>query len=111
MWSVIEVVVLLLYGALWIGIGELVRRYPECISGINTMPKAERDRLDLPKIGRFLSKWMRVSAAVIFFSLLIPKPELRWQVACWIPCLFILIASGYLIKYKKSRFLREEQDK
>jgi hypothetical protein len=111
MWSVVDVVALLLYGALWIGIGALVRKYPETIAGINTMPKQERERLDLPKIGRFLSGWMRASAVVIFLSLLIPKPELRWQVACWMPCLFTMLAVGYFIKYKKSRFQREGEDK
>ena len=49
-----EIIVLILYGSILLGVGALVRKYPETISGISTLPKQAREKLNLPKIGAFL---------------------------------------------------------
>lgn len=103
-----EIIVLIIYGLILVGVAALVRRYPETISGISTMPKEKREKLNLPKIGAFLSKWLNVSATVVFLAILIPKHDLRWQVACLLPIFLILLSAAYLIKYKNTRFKREE---
>ncbi|MBE6196153.1 MAG: DUF3784 domain-containing protein [Rikenellaceae bacterium] len=103
-----EIIVLIGYGLIFLGVGVLARKYPETISGISTMSKEKRDKLNLKKIGAFVSKWLNVSATVVFLAILIPKPDLRWQVACLVPVFLILLASAYLIKYKNTRFKKEE---
>lgn len=103
-----EIIVLLLYGSILLGVGALVRKYPETISGISTLPKQAREKLNLPKIGAFLSKWLNVSATVVFLAILIPKQGLRWQVAIFIPLFLILLSAAYLAKYRTTRFKKEE---
>ena len=104
---IVEVIALLFYGAIFLGCARLVRRYPETISGINTMRKEERNKLNLPKIGAFVAKWLNVSAAVAFLAILIPKRDLRWQVACFVPLFLLLLCAAYLTKYKHTRFAQE----
>ncbi len=103
-----ELIILLIQGLLFVGVGVLCRNYPETISGISTMSKEKRDKLDLKKIGRFLSKWLNVSAAVVFLGIFIPNFNLRWQVVCFVPIFLLLLAYAYLIKYKNTRFKKEE---
>ncbi len=103
-----EIIVLIIYGLIFVGCGALVRRYPETISGINTMSQKKREKLNLPKIGAFVAKWLNVSATVAFLAILIPKGDLRWQVALLIPVFLLLLASAYLIKYRDTRFKKEE---
>ena len=106
--SVGQYIFILVYGLFWVGLGLLVRKYPETISGINSMPKEKRDKLNLPKIGRFVSVWIYVSAAVIFLSMLIRGDELRGQVLVCGPIFLIMLCWAYLIKYKSTRFSKEE---
>lgn len=103
-----EIIVLILYGSILLGVGALVSKYPETISGISTLPKQAREKLNLPKIGAFLSKWLNVSATVVFLAILIPKQELRWQVAVIVPLFLILLSAAYLAKYRTTRFKKEE---
>lgn len=103
-----EVISSLVYGLIFVGCALLVKRYPETISGISTMPKERRDRLDLPKIGAFLAKWINISAVVVFLGMWIPREDLRWQVTYLLPIFLLMLAWGYLIKYKDTRFKKEE---
>ena len=103
-----EIIVLILYGSILLGVGALVSKYPETISGISTLPKQAREKLNLPKIGTFLSKWLNVSATVVFLAILIPKQGLRWQVAVIVPMFLILLSAAYLAKYRTTRFKKEE---
>ena len=103
-----EIIVLILYGSILLGVGALVRKYPETISGISTLPKQAREKLNLPKIGAFLSKGLNVSATVVFLAILIPKQGLRWQVAVIVPLFLILLSAAYLAKYRTTRFKKEE---
>lgn len=105
---IVEVIVCLIYGLIFVGCGLLVKRYPTTISGINTMPQEKRDRLDLEKIGRFCAKWLNLSAAVVFLGMWIPKVDLRWQVITLLPIFLILLGSAYMIKYRETRFKKEE---
>lgn len=102
-----EVIACLIYALILIGVGRLARKYPETIAGINTMPKERREKLNLPKIGAFVAKWLNASAVVVLLGMWIPKSDLRWQVVVWIPCFLIMLAAGYLIKYKHTRFSKE----
>lgn len=107
---IVELLAMVLYGGLFLGLAALVRKYPETIAGISTMPKAEREKLNLPKIGVFVAKWLNVSAVVVFLGMWIPKSELRVQVIAWVPVFLLLVASAYLIKYKKTRFSKEPKE-
>ncbi len=103
-----EILALLIYALIFIGVGALVRNYPETIAGINTMPKAKRERLDLHKIGAFCSKWLNAAAVVVLLSGAIPYERLRWEVAIILPIFLLMICSAYLIKYQNTRFKKEE---
>lgn len=97
----------IIYAAFWVGIGELVRRYPETISGFSTMSKERRAKYDMPKIGLFIAKWMRGSAAAVLLSLALPEP-LKMQVLVFVPIILIGICYAYLLKYRDVRFLKGE---
>lgn len=102
-----EVLVFLAVALIFVGVGLLVRRYPTTISGISTLKREERDKLDLHKIGRFVSRWMYVVAATIVLSLLIPYPKLRAEAMWMLPLFEVVVCYAYLIKYKRSRFSKE----
>ncbi len=105
-----EFVVVIIYAAILFGAGLLVRNYPECISGFSTMSKSEREEYDMPKIGRFVSKCLYVAAAVALLSLAIGEPTLRAQTLIIAPLFVIIVCWSYLIKYRKTRFKREDRE-
>ena len=48
----------LIFAAVWCLIALLLRHYPETMAGYNTMPKAKREKIDIQKLGRFISNAM-----------------------------------------------------
>ena len=48
----------LIFAVIWGLIALFLRRYPETMSGYNTMPKAKREKVDIQKLGRLISNVM-----------------------------------------------------
>ena len=48
----------IIFSILWCLIALFLRYYPETMAGYNTMPKVEREKIDIQKLGRFVSNAM-----------------------------------------------------
>lgn len=94
------------YAAFWVGLGFLVKRYPTTISGFSTMSNERRQKYDMEKVGRFVSKWLYAAAIVVVLSMLLPA-RLHVETLIVAPILFIFLCAGYLLKYQDNRFKKE----
>ena len=93
----------LIFVALWSAIAWLLRRYPETMAGYNTMPKKEREKIDIQKLGRFVSNAMLVGVPSVLLSPLMPSMGLYSLLLCWIPC-GVVIAAGIYVNVCKKKF-------
>lgn len=59
----------------WVLAGLLVRRYPETLSGYNTMSAERRKLVDIRAAGRFVSRLLFGCAVLLAFGALLPE---RW---------------------------------
>ena len=91
----------LIFVALWSAIAWLLRSYPETMAGYNTMPKREREKIDIQKLGRFVSNAMFVGVPSALLSPLMPTKALYALLLCWIPCAIVLVAGIYVNVCKK----------
>ncbi len=99
---------ILLFGALifavvWCLIALFLRRYPETMSGYNTMPKAKREKFDIHRIGRLISNAMFAGVPFVLLSPLMPNYGLYSLLLCWIPCGLVLVA-GIYVNVRKKKF-------
>ena len=92
----------LIFAAVWCLIALLLRHYPETMAGYNTMPKAKREKIDIQKLGRFISNAMFAGVPLVLLAPLMPSAELYSLLLCWIPC-SILVVTGYICKCKKRK--------
>ena len=90
----------LIFAIVWCLIALLVRRYPETMAGYNTMPKPEREKIDVDKVARLLTRSMFAGVPSVLLSPLMPSPKLYALLLCWIPC-GMLIVSGIYVKVCK----------
>lgn len=72
------------------------------------MPREQREELDLPKIGAFVARWMYAVAGVVMVCLFIPTPRLRGEALWMVPLFMVTVCYAYLLKYRKTRFKKEE---
>lgn len=79
----------IIYAAVWCLIALFISHYPETMAGYNTMPKARREKVDIEKIGRLVS---RVMYAGVPFALIAP-----WMPNEKLYTLLLLVPSGLLI--------------
>ena len=93
----------LIFAAVWVLIALFLRHYPETMAGYNTMPKAEREKIDIQKLGRFVSNSMLVGVPSALLSPLMPTMELYTLLLCWIPC-GIVVAAGIYVNVCKKKF-------
>lgn len=100
------ILVVVIYAAILFATAWLVKNYPETISGFSTLSKEERAKYDMPKIGRFVSRWLVIAGITALMSLLMPSKELHIQALVVVPIFCIVICWAYLVKYKNSRFKR-----
>ena len=91
----------LIFVALWSAIAWLLRCYPETMAGYNTMPKKEREKIDIQKLGRFVSNAMLVGVPAALLSPLMPTKALYALLLCWIPCAIVIVAGIYVNVCKK----------
>ena len=93
----------LIFAAVWALIALLLRHYPETMAGYNTMPKAEREKVDIQKLGRFVSSAMFAGVPSVLLAPLMPSVGLYSLLLCWIPC-GMLIAAGIYVNVRKKKF-------
>ena len=91
----------LIFVALWSAIAWFLRHYPETMAGYNTMPKKEREKIDIQKLGRFVSNAMLVGVPSVLLSPLMPTKALYALLLCWIPCAIVIVAGIYVNVCKK----------
>ena len=89
----------LIFAAVWCLIALLLRHYPETMAGYNTMPKAKREKIDIQKLGRFVSNAMFVGVPSALLAPLMPSEELYALLLCWIPC-GVLVAAGIYVNVR-----------
>ena len=93
----------LIFAAVWALIALLLRHYPETMAGYNTMPKAEREKVDIQKLGRFVSSAMFAGVPSALLSPLMPSVGLYSLLLCWIPC-GVVVAAGVYVNVRKKKF-------
>ena len=96
----------LIFAAVWCLIALLLRHYPETMAGYNTMPKAKREKIDIQKLGRFISNAMFVGVPSVLLSPLMPNATLYSLLLCWIPCA-ILVVAGIYVNVRKEKFEKQ----
>ena len=96
----------LIFAAVWCLIALLLRHYPETMAGYNTMPKAKREKIDIKKLGRFISNAMFAGVPSVLLSPLMPNEKLYALLLCWIPCA-ILVVAGIYVNVRKEKFEKQ----
>ncbi len=96
----------LIFASVWCLIALLLRHYPETMAGYNTMPKAKREKIDIQKLGRFISNAMFAGVPSVLLSPLMPSMELYSLLLCWIPC-GILVVAGIYVNVRKEKFEKQ----
>ena len=92
-----------IFAVVWCLIALLLRHYPETMAGYNTMPKAKREKIDIQKLGRFVSNAMFAGVPSVLLSPLMPSEELYMLMLCWIPC-GVLVACVIYVNIRKKKF-------
>ena len=91
-----------IFAAVWCLIALLLRHYPETMAGYNTMPKVKREKIDIQKLGRFISNAMFAGVPSVMLSPLMPSATLYSLLLCWIPCGVLVVAGIYVnVRIKK----------
>lgn len=67
------------------------------------MPKAEREKIDIQKLGRFISNVMWAGVPSVLLSPLVPSKKLYLLLLCGIPCGMLLVAAIY-VNVRKKKF-------
>ena len=96
----------LIFAVVWSLIALLLRRYPETMAGYNTMPKAKREKIDIQKLGRFISNAMFAGVPSVLLSPLMPNEKLYALLLCWIPC-GMLVVAGIYVNIRKEKFNKQ----
>ena len=95
-----------IFAVVWCLIALLLRHYPETMAGYNTMPKAKREKIDIQKLGRFISSAMFAGVPSALLSPLMPSEELYSLLLCWIPC-GVLVVAGIYVNVRKEKFKKQ----
>ncbi len=90
-----------IFAAVWSLIALFLRHYPETMAGYSTMSKSEREKIDIQKLGRFVSNAMLAGVPSVLLSPLMPTMPLYTLLLCWIPCGIVVVAGIYVNVCKK----------
>ena len=93
----------IIFAVVWCLIALFLRHYPETMAGYNTMPKAKREKIDIRKLGRFISNVMFAGVPSSLLSPLMPSVTLYSLLLCWIPCTMLIVA-GIYVNVRKDKF-------
>ena len=85
-----------IFTVVWSLIALFIRKYPESMSGYNTMPKSKRDKINIAKIGRLVSNTMFVGVPFALLSPLMPSKELFLLLLVGIPVGGLLAVAVYV---------------
>ena len=96
----------LIFAAVWCLIALLLRHYPETMAGYNTMPKAKREKIDIQKLGRFISNAMFAGVPSVMLAPLMPSEGLYALLLCWIPC-GVLVVVGIYVNVRIKKFEKQ----
>ena len=91
----------IIFAVVWCLIALFLRHYPETMAGYNSMPKVEREKIDIQKLGRFVSNAMLAGVPSALLSPLMPTMVLYSLLLCWIPCGIVVVAGVYVNVCKK----------
>ena len=92
-----------IFAVVWCLIALFLRNYPETMAGYNTMPREKREKVDIQKLGRFISTVMFAGVPSVLLSPLMPSMGLYSLLLCWIPC-GVVIAAGIYVNVCKKKF-------
>ena len=95
-----------IFAVVWCLIALMLRHYPETMAGYNTMPKHKQAKIDIQKLGRFISNAMFVGVPSVMLSPLMPSEGLYSLLLCWIPCA-ILVVAGIYVNIRKEKFEKQ----
>lgn len=91
----------LIFALVWGLIALFLRHYPETMAGYNSASKAEREKIDIQKLGLFISNVMWAGIPSVLLSPLMPNMALYALLLCWIPCGMLVMAGIYVNVCKK----------
>lgn len=96
----------IIFVAVWFLIALFISHYPETMAGYNTMPKAKREKIDIEKIGRLVSRVMYAGVPFALIAPLMPNEKLYALLLCGIPCGMLLVVAIY-VNVKKEKFNKQ----
>ena len=95
-----------IFAVVWCLVALLLRHYPETMAGYNTAPKHKREKIDIQKLGRFISNAMFAGVPSVLLAPLMPSAELYSLLLCWMPC-SILVVAGIYVNVRKEKFEKQ----
>ena len=78
-----------------------LRSYPETMAGYNTMPKHEREKIDIDEVARLLTRSMYAGVPFALLSPLMPSEELYMLMLVGVPVGLLIAVAIYVNVYKK----------
>ena len=93
----------LIFAIVWCLIALFLRRYPETMAGYNTMPKREREKIDIDKVARLLTRSMFAGVPFALLSPLMPSEGLYVLMLVGVPA-GLLIAVAIYVNVCKKKF-------
>ena len=84
------------FAIVWSLIALFLRKYPETMSGYNTMPKPKREKINIERIGRLVSNTMFAGVPFALFSPLMPSEGLFLLLLVGIPAGMLLAVAVYV---------------
>ena len=85
-----------IFAIVWSLIALFIRKYPETMSGYNTMPKPKRDKINIEKIGRLVSNTMFAGVPFALLSPLMPSKGLFLLLLVGIPAGMLITVAVYV---------------
>ena len=86
----------IIFAVVWSLIALFLRKYPETMSGYNTMPKPKREKINIERIGRLVSNTMFAGVPFALLSPLMPSKGLFMLLLVGIPCGMLLAVAIYV---------------
>ena len=93
----------IIFAVVWGLIALFLRHYPETMSGYNTMPREKREKVDIQKLGRFVSNVMFAGVPFTLLSPLMPNEELYMLMLVGVPAAMLVVA-GIYVNVRKEKF-------
>ena len=88
---------------IWVFAGIYVRRHPENISGINTMAREKRDKLDFQRVGRFFSNTLFATLPFTLIAPFMPTEQL-FEVILLVPAIALSIIAVIYFNIFEEKF-------